>query len=147
MTGSDWSQTSLELSRFGSAGRLLGLSLICSGDCFRVATRGEILARDLQCGQLSSPPAGRPEKHKGPKNQITKAATSFSGTAHTERTHAVVDVEYEPVRPLFRVVMEDDAPCGLPRLPGIISLSTAPVPSGELQIPLHVHIDNTIIKH
>src|ERR1700691_4794174 len=77
MTGSDWSQTSLELSGFGSAGRLLGLPLICSGDCFRVATRGEILARDLQWGQLSSPPCVAARKTKDQRIKSPKPPHHF----------------------------------------------------------------------
>src|ERR1035438_9828980 len=86
------------------------------------------------------------QRSKRPNHQSITSLTSFSGTTHTQRTHAVVEAEIEAVAPIPSAVMEEEVPRHLPRLPWSISERTAPVPSGELEIPLYVDIDNTIIK-
>src|ERR1035437_5409921 len=86
------------------------------------------------------------QRNKRPNHQSIKALTSFSGTTHTQRTSAVVEAERDGVPRLLNAEIE--IPRYLPRLPRRISLRTAPVPSGELEIPLYVHVvRNTIIKH
>ena len=59
-----------------------------------------------------------------------QAITSFAGTTHTQRTHAVAEAERKRVVRLLKAKME--VPDNLPRLVRSISLRTAPVPSGEL---------------
>src|ERR1035437_6053790 len=86
------------------------------------------------------------QRNKRPNHQSIQSQPSFSGTTHTQRTHAVVEAEREAVAPIPSVVMEDEVPHHLPRLPWSIFERTAPVPSGELEIPLNVNSDIAIIK-
>src|ERR1035437_63957 len=84
------------------------------------------------------------QRNKRPNHQSIKSQPSFSGTTHTQRTSAVAELEREGERLLLYAEIE--LPRHLPWLPRSISLGTAPFPSGELEIPVYVHVDNTIIK-